>query len=116
MNRKALQELVEMDIKCVAAQKFFVASRQGNPRHLPARQQQRVISSEMILVALAYGVRERTHKDLSFTLTDRSLRHTKFFPFIERLRGLRVVCLQRNPSPIIRTVHWDFKVKSKVRC
>jgi hypothetical protein len=114
MQTTSLKQLTQEDPKIKALTGLGRFQSKHDPTHLERRQQQRAISGEMILVALAYGKRERyCHAAVAFTVTDRSLQGTAFRKFIQQLRGLTVVC---TPSPNgfdLHTVYWNFKVKAK---
>ncbi|MEH2316919.1 DUF4258 domain-containing protein [Nostoc sp.] len=89
-----------------------------NPKdhnHTERRQQQRAINETMMNIALLYGEKDFHCRDIRFTLLDKNLRNTVYAPFIDELRGLRVICKIGLPTPEIITVYWHNKTKRKVR-
>ncbi|MBD1904931.1 hypothetical protein NDI37_08795 [Funiculus sociatus GB2-A5] len=66
--------------------------------HLP-RRQQRGINEPTIEVAITYGHQEFIRGRLTFTLTDRALRHTPYAKFSDKLRGIRVICTEAHQIP-----------------
>jgi len=83
----------------------------SHTRHSATRAQQRAISDQAIDIALAHhGRRQHTHGDLSYTLDDRSLRHTPYARLADRLRGLTVVLTREGT---IKTVKWTYAIRRR---
>ncbi|MEB3311313.1 MAG: hypothetical protein VKJ02_13890 [Snowella sp.] len=83
-------------------------------KHTKQRKQQRAINEDMIKVALTYGSKNYSFGAVSFTLTDRNLRHSPYAKVTDALRGLRVICQSTEQSVEVITAYWDTKTKQRV--
>jgi len=86
-----------------------------DPLHVQRKKQQRAISTNMILIALFYGIKKRTYQDLAYTITDRSLYGTYYEKYICNLRGLTVIGNWKDNEFYITTSFWNFVVKQRKR-
>lgn len=110
---KELSQMLKNDTKVDQLVQMTPVTKPNDPNHLQRRQQQRAISNDMIKIAIIYGHRQFSHGALTFTLTDRNLRTTPYYRFIDALRGLRVVCIKGLPNPQILTAYWHQKTRHK---
>jgi len=100
----------KIDVDCL----LYVVNDK-DPLHVERKQQQRAINDTMVLVALYYGSKKRTYKDLAYTITDRSLRGTPYNKFIGKLRGLTIIGNWDDNKFHLRTSFWNFVVKQRKR-
>lgn len=110
---KQLSQMLENDEQIHQLIQITAVTKASDPNHLQRRQQQRAISNNMIKLAIIYGQRQFSHGALTFTLTDRNLRTTPYYRFIDALRGLRVVCIEGLPNPQILTAYWHEKTRHR---
>lgn len=83
--------------------------------HVERKQQQRAITNSMIFIALTYGRKERSFQDLSYKILDRSLLHTEYEKYLDKLRGLTVIGNWQENEFYIITCYWDFIIKNRKR-
>jgi hypothetical protein len=119
MNKQELNILVDSD-KHIILKQFTFFENSKDDFHVIRKQQQRAISNNMILIALNYGVKNRSFQDMTYTITDRCLINTKYEKHLSKLRGLTIVgnwdkTQVDNNSFIIITCFWNYKVKSRKR-
>ena len=114
-TQKRLNQIFESDENRykIGILKAKINSKDYN--HMTRRKQQRAINETMMNIALLYGEKDFHCRDIRFTLLDKNLRNTVYAPFIDELRGLRVICKRGLPTPEIITVYWHNKTKRKVR-
>ena len=89
-------------------------SKEKDQIHVQKRKQQRAITDEMIKIALIYGLKSWTYGKVKYVLTDRCLKSTLYYPFLDKLRGLTVIGdRQFNSECSILTTYWDTQVRSR---
>jgi hypothetical protein len=118
MSKQELNILVDLDNNIILKQlKFFENNK--DDLHVIRKQQQRAISKNMILIALNYGIKNRSFQDTTYTITDRCLINTKYEKYLSKLRGLTIVGNwteeQKDNYFVIITCYWNYKVKSRKR-
>ncbi|ACK71051.1 hypothetical protein PCC7424_2637 [Gloeothece citriformis PCC 7424] len=114
-SKKQISLILQQDINQNKIGKLQPAKRQKDQNHLQRRQQQRAINNDMIKITLLYGRKHYNKGAIIFTLTDRTLSKTPYFPFKDVLRGLRVVCLNGLPNPQILTAYWHTHTKHNLK-
>jgi hypothetical protein len=114
-THNVIAELVKQDSRIYECFEYYVNT--NDPLHVERKQQQRGITTSMLLIALYYGKRNRTYQDLSYTVLDKSLKGTIYEKYIDKLRGLTIIGgwdKERTKFTVI-TAYWNFVVKSKNR-
>jgi len=109
-----LAALISNDEKIDASCLQYVVNDK-DPLHVERKQQQRAINDDMVLIALFYGSKKRTYQDLAFTITDRSLRGTRYEKYLCKLRGLTIIGNWEDNEFHMRTSFWNFVVKQRKR-
>ena len=114
---KAITLAARDDIKVQNRLNFVYYQGAKDRNHAQRRQQQRAINNLMIAITLTYGKKQRSHGDFTYTLTDRQLKKSPYAKFIHELRGLKVVCCQKEKSGIFEviTTYWNTKVIRRAR-
>lgn len=114
-TKKRLNLIIKSDSNQHKIGTLKIAPKHKDSNHLQRRQQQRGINTTMMQIALLYG-QKHFHKGAQiFTLNDRCLQKTPYAPFVDTLRGLRVVSLNGLPNPQILTAYWHKETKSRLR-
>ena len=111
---KGLEAIVKAD-PIIKLDSISILINEKDPLHVQRKQQQRAIDNNMILVALYYGNKDRTYKDLSYTIVDRSLINTPYEKYLSKLRGLTIIGKWDDSKFFIKTSYWNFLVKSRKR-
>jgi hypothetical protein len=114
MYYQAVKQLIENDPKLNSIRPLSRFNSYFDPTHLERRQQQRAIPEQLIKVAIAYGMKRIFRKNaIAFSLTDRALLNTPYCKFVDKLRGLTVICTPVDDGYAVHTVYWDSAIKSK---
>jgi hypothetical protein len=81
--------------------------------HLNRRLQQRAINWDMIRIAIAYGKFQYFSQAQTWTLLDRSLIHTPYARFIDKLRGLRIIANNYTCDDTLKlsTAYWAYDLR-----
>lgn len=106
-----LHQLLTDDTKVERLPDFFLAGTITDPNHTKRRMQQRAISTDMIELALLYGKKEYCSNAKTFTILDKTLRHTPYRKFIDKLRGLRVIALETARGLKVTSVYWAWDLR-----
>lgn len=109
-----LEALVKAD-SIIKYNSIKILFNEKDPLHVKRRKQQRAIDDNMILIALYYGRKERTHNNISYTIIDRCLMGTEYEKYLSKLRGLTIIGIWENDKFFLITSFWNFIVKSKKR-
>lgn len=114
---KEINALANLDPLLINKQlEYFVAVK--DELHVIRNQQQRAITTNMILIALNYGLRKHSYQDITYTLTDRSLINSKYEKYLSKLRGLTIVGnwdFNNADNFILITCFWNYTIKSRKR-
>ena len=114
MNTLQFKDIVRQDTALAQIGTLLLFNNHQDPAHLQRRKQQRAISDDMLQLAVAYGTQRNFNQGaIAFTLTDRSLHKTAYRKFVDRLRGLTVICHRTLQGYEVHTAYWDYKIKSK---
>jgi hypothetical protein len=110
---KQLNQLVSSDdiINHLPEVEIFCSAKDQN--HLLRRLQQRAINWDMIGLAIAYGKFQHYSQAQTWTLLDRSLIHTPYARFIDKLRGLRIIAANYSSDDTLRvsTAYWAYDLR-----
>jgi hypothetical protein len=81
--------------------------------HLSRRLQQRAINWDAIRIAIAYGNFQYFSQAQTWTLLDRSLVHSPYARFIDKLRGLRIIANNYTCGDTIEliTAYWVYDLR-----
>lgn len=106
-----LHQLLTDDTKIETLPNFFLAGTLDDPNHTKRRMQQRAISNDMVELALLYGKKEYYSHAKTFTILDKTLKHTPYHKFIDSLRGLRVIGLETARGLKVMSVYWAWNLR-----
>lgn len=114
-THKEISRIFQSDSNRTKIQSLTLARPQKDLDHVSRRQQQRAISDEMLRIALLYGRKTYNRGAVIYTLSDRTLEKTPYLKFTHTLRGLRVICKQGVPYPLVLTAYWHHETKHRAR-
>lgn len=106
-----LHQLLTDDTKVETLPNFFLSGTTTDPDHTKRRMQQRAISTDMIELALLYGKQEYHSRAKTYTILDKTLKHTPYSKFIDKLRGLRVIALETARELQVTSVYWAWDLR-----
>jgi hypothetical protein len=94
---------------------YFIAPK--DRFHIIRNQQQRGITTNMILIALNYGAKKHSYQDVSYSITDRILLRSVYEKYLSKLRGLTIVgnWNETKDTFILITCFWNYTIKSRKR-
>ncbi|MGB7414030.1 MAG: DUF4258 domain-containing protein [Thermosynechococcaceae cyanobacterium] len=110
---KQLGQLISSDDLVSELPQLEIHYSPRDRNHFRRRLQQRAISWDMIKLAIAYGRFEYHSRARTWTLLDRSLSHTPYSRFIDKLRGLRIIAAQYSTDSTLRlsTAYWAYDLR-----
>jgi hypothetical protein len=110
---KLAKHLKQITSEDLIVQNFIENNAYTETKHSQKRCSQRAVDENMILIALVYGSVKRRGQESIHNIKDCNLRGTKFSKFIDKLRGLTVICIKKDCNYILKTVYWNDNIKHK---
>lgn len=111
--QKQLSQLISTDdiIKTLPKIEAFCCAKDHN--HFNRRLQQRAINWDMIKLTIAYGKFQYHSQTQTWTLLDKSLQHTPYERFIDKLRGLRIIAANYSCDDTLKlsTAYWTYDLR-----
>jgi hypothetical protein len=111
--QKQLHQIISSDEIIQNLPKIDIFSSAKDQNHFDRRLQQRAINWDMIKLALAYGKFQYHSQAQTWTLLDKSLKHTPYARFIDKLRGLRIIATNFSLDDSLRlsTAYWTYDLR-----
>jgi len=113
-NIKQLDSLIAND-NSILIKQLHIVSNEKDVLHVERKQQQRAITTNMMLLTLNYGTKKYSYQDIRYTLLDRNLLNTSYEKYSNKLRGLTIIGNWIDQEFYLITCYWDFLIKSRKR-
>jgi hypothetical protein len=111
--QKRLSLIVGCDEVIRKLPEIEIHSTYKDQNHCSRRLQQRAINWDMVKLAIAYGKFEYFSHAHTWTLLDRSLTHTPYSRFVDKLRGLRIIATKNSDDSTLKlaTAYWVYDLR-----